>query len=182
MHTSEGHGRPLLSAFEIRIGPSMTTPTLHSANRQRGDDIAKWIVVGVLAFAALVAFSIARQITNPLVGIATQQACSAHGEELSRPVTGYERARTFTLLNRTDGTCSYGPVTEVVGEGNVVVADDVAPQLADPGPEILDVSLSDLEAGGLYRAVTLMAIVLQLGFASIVVRLLADPLLDRFVR
>ena len=141
------------------------------------------IVVGILAFAAVVGLFIARQLTSPFVGLATQQACSAHGDDLSRPVTGYEREKKLSLFDRTDGACFYGPITIEEGEEEAVVAGqplDAAAIAAEP--QTLEVSLADFDDGGLYRAVRLMSTVLQLGAASVAIRLLADPLLDRFVR
>jgi hypothetical protein len=144
---------------------------------------AKLIVAGILVFAAVAGLIIARQLTGPFVGLATQQACSSYGDELSRSVTGYEKERRLSLSGRTDGMCFYGAVTPEDGEeeavvfGQTLTADEIAGQ-----PATLEISLAEFDTGGLYKAVRLMSAVLQLGAASVAVRLLADPLLDRFVR
>ncbi|MGF1597414.1 MAG: hypothetical protein ACFCVK_10895 [Acidimicrobiales bacterium] len=150
-----------------------------------------WVVVAILVGAALAAMVVAGRLYGPVDTLGTQQACSGHGDALGRPLVEYERSRKFALVGRTDGSCLFGPVAadddeDAVGGDPVddatvegVAVDDAN---AAPAGANLRVSLADFDTGGLYVAIKWMGVVLQLGAASIAVRLLADPLLDRFVR
>jgi hypothetical protein len=157
--------------------PSLAKPPPDSDT----ENLAKWIIVGVLAVSALFTIMVTRQLTGPLDGLLTQQVCSAHGEEINRPVTGYERARRFVLTNRSEGACFNGAPIDEDSESDGATDEPVVEE--DPTEiDTLVVPLTEAEPGGLYRAGKLMALVLQLGAASAVVRFLADPLFDRFVR
>lgn len=135
---------------------------------------ARWLSVGLLVAAGLVALFFARQLIAPLDGLLTSQACSAHGDELSRPVVEYERSNRFALQDRAEGWCLFGPIE--TAEGDAVASEDVG------SIDTLQLTLDEIEPGGLYRVGKLMGIVLQFGAASFVVRALADPLLDLLVR
>ena len=52
---------------------------------------------------------------------------------------------------------------------------------ADPAAEV-QIGLQEIDEGGLYRTVKIMGIVLQFGAASLAVRVVGEPILDRFVR
>lgn len=136
---------------------------------------ATWTVVAILVVVGIASILFARQLIAPLDGLLTSQACSRHGDELSRPVVDYERSNRFGLRDRSDGWCLYGPI-EVEGE-------DVDPADVEAGTvDTVQLTLAEVEPGGLYRVGKFMGIVLQLGAASFVVRALADPLLDLLVR
>ena len=168
-----------------------STPT--QGLQMKREDVAKWVVVSVLVLIGLVALIVARQLIAPIDSFVTEQVCSVHGDKLSRPVIDNERSNRFGLVGRSHGWCLYGPVrvevTEVANE--VEVADDElavdAAAIALAGStsdELANVQLSivEIDPGGLYRTIKVMGIVLQLGAASVAVRALGDPLLDRFVR
>jgi hypothetical protein len=160
----------------------MTLPSLARPPLNLNQDSARWVIVGVLAASALITIMLIRQVTGPLDGLLTQQVCSAHGTEIGRPVIGYERSRPFALIGRSEGTCLYGPPVAVEGDdaepdGTAVAVEDEPAAVGD-----LEIPLDEADPGGLYRASKVLAILLQLGAASAVVRFLADPLLDRFVR
>jgi hypothetical protein len=159
-------------------------------------DSAKWAVVVVMVAVGLFALVTARQLLAPIDELVTSQACSTHGDKLQRPVIDYERSNRFGLFNRTHGSCLFGEVTVdeglLAGEGDateqavpVEPAPDGDTQIlgadADPNAQLL-LGLDEIDPGSLYRALKIMGVVLQLGAASLVVRLLGEPLLDRFVR
>ena len=173
-----------------------STPT--QGLQMNREDVAKWVVVSVLVLIGLVALIVTRQMIAPIDSFVTEQVCSGHGDKLSRPVIDHERSNRFGLVGRSHGWCLYGPVgvegTEVANE--VELADD---ELADDelavdaaavplaGSTIdesanVQLSIEEIEPDGLYRTIKVMGIVLQLGAASVAVRALGDPLLDRFVR
>ena len=159
--------------------PSVSDPKQFEMN---GEQAAKWLIVAFLVVVAVMALFFARRLIAPVDGLLTQQACSTYGkDELSRESTGYERSNRFSLIDRGYGQCEFGPVVQYDEDGEIVeslVDEDVADTPADS----LVVSLADIETGGFYRAAKILFVVLQLGAASAVVRLSADPLLDRFVR
>ena len=175
------------------IQPSVSDPTKFEMN---GEQAAKWLIVAFLIVVAVVALLFARRLIAPVDGLITQQACSIYGEdELSRQSTGYETSNRFSLIDRTHGQCEFGPVVEFDEDGEVidpVVDEDAADETvdaagsddedADVAADSLVVSLVDIETSGLYRAAKILFAILQLGAASAAVRLLADPLFDRFVR
>lgn len=132
-------------------------PTLSSS-----DDAVKWVVVLVLVLAALMAVLVTRRVVAPVDGFMTQQVCKGYGKEIGRELVSYQRSNRMALANRTTGSCLFGP-------------------LAD-SPDQLTVAIPDAHPSRVYGAAKFMTFLLQLGAASAAVRLLADPLLDRFVR
>ena len=165
------------------------TPTwgLH----MKRQDVAKWVVVGVLVSIGLIALIVARQVLAPIDRFVTEQTCSVHGDKMSRPVIDSERSNRLALVDRSRGWCLYGPVelegTELavveVTDDEMADADAVplAGSTADESADLL-LTLEEIQPGGLYRALKVMGIVLQLGAASVAVRAFGDPLLDRFGR
>lgn len=158
------------------------------------EDATKWIVVAVMVLVGLVALVIARQMIAPVDRLVTEQACSAHGDQLSRPVVDVERSNRFGLINRSHGWCLLGPVelededadgTRSTPNASLVDADPTIEPLAgldaDPAAEV-QIGLQEIDEGGLYRTVKIMGIVLQFGAASLAVRVVGEPILDRFVR
>ena len=113
--------------------PSIAKPPL----RHGGSDPAKWVVVAVLATAALDTIMLTRQLTGPLDGLLTQQVCSAYGEEIGRPATGSERSIRFALLNRSEGMCFYGP-PETEEDGDEGASADPAVASGDADPAVVD--------------------------------------------
>ena len=163
----------------------MATPTVSSPRQRQSsaeDTTVKWIVAGGLVFVAIVGYLFAGRITGPIEGLVTQQACSRHSSDqmLFRPVSEYEHPGRFLFLTTSEGTCTYGPI-EIDQNDNSPEA-LAAEASAETAPERVEVSLADIEPGGLYGAMGVISFVLKLGAASTLVRLLADPLLDRFVR
>ncbi len=138
--------------------PSTAAPPSVSNN----EDAIKWVVVLMLVFVALLAMIAARRVVAPVDGLVTQLACKDHGKLIGRELMSYERSNHLAIAGRTDGSCRYGPV--------------------QGGSDNLEVSIPEIGPGGIYGATKVMGFVLQLGAASVAVRLLADPLLDRFVR
>jgi hypothetical protein len=140
----------------------MMTQTPTSSSSVTSDDAVKWVVILVLVFVALVAILITRRLVSPIDGLATQQVCNAHGDVISREPVSYERSNRIAVVGRSVGSCTFGPA-----EG---ATDDLVVPIPEANPS------------STYRAVKVMTFVLQLGAASVAVRLLAEPLLDRFVR
>lgn len=158
------------------------------------DDTAQWVVVAVLAVIGLIALVLARQLLAPIDDLITSQACTAHGDQLSRPVDDYQRSNRFGLVGRTHGWCQFGPVEEPEADRAGAAPDQTAEEIlteaveagvlgatADQGSE-LRLGLDEMDPGALYRWLKVMGVVLQLGFVSFVVRFVGEPLLDRFVR
>ena len=171
----------------------MTQPSVSDPKfEMNGAQATKWLIVALLVVVAVMALLFARRLIAPVDDLLTQQACSTYGkDELSRESTGYERSNRFSLIDRTYGFCEFGPVVEYDEDGEVVQpvigedtdgGDAAAEASAEASVDSLVVSLADIETSGFYRAAKILLAVLQLGAASAVVRLLADPLLDRFVR
>lgn len=147
-------------------------------------NVVKWVVFVVLVAVGVVALVFARQLVAPLDGLLTSRACAVHGDELSRPVLEYERSNRFGLVDRSHGWCLYGPI-ELDDEDDVgaIAGDDVeATEPATDGIDTVQLTIAEIEPGGLYLMGKLMGIVVQLGAASVAVRTVAEPLLDRFVR
>lgn len=127
------------------------------------DGNIRWAVVGGLVVAGLLAMMAAGRVLGPLDGLLTKQVCADYGDQLGREVTSYERSNRVALLGRTSGSCTYAaPVT-------------------DPSAGPLTVPIPETDPSRLYGAVKVMLFVVKLGAASATVRLLADPLFDRFV-
>ncbi|MDH3683800.1 MAG: hypothetical protein OEV40_28085 [Acidimicrobiia bacterium] len=170
--------------------PSTGTPKFELTR----DDLAKWAIVALLVVVGVVALMFTRRLIVPVDDLVTGYECTTHGrDELSREALDHERSNRFSLVDRTDGYCVFGPVVEFDEEGEVVqpavdevaAADSATEQTEDAPPagiETLQISLADIETGAFYRGMKIVFIILQLGAASAAVRLIADPLLDRFVR
>jgi hypothetical protein len=156
------------------------------------EDATKWIAVAAMVLVGLITLVVARQVIAPFDRLATEHACSIHGDELSRPVVDVERSNRFGLINRSYGWCLLGPVTlddeddtasdSTLGldEGDPA-AEPLAGSEADPTSEV-QIDLREIEPGSLYRAAKIMGVLLQLGAASAAVRIVGEPILDRFVR
>lgn len=123
----------------------------------------RWVVVGGLVVVGLLAMIVAGRVLAPLDGLLTKQVCANYGDQLGREVSSYERSNRVALLGRTSGSCTYA-----------------APE-ADPAAGPLTVPIPDADPSGLYGAAKVMLFVVKLGAASAAVRLLAEPLFDRFV-
>ncbi len=163
--------------------------------KMNSQDAARWIVVAFMVLIGLVTLAMARQVIAPIDRFVTEQACATHGEDLGgRPVVEVERSNRFGLVNRSYGWCLLGPVEleddEVVDgsastvDSNLILdtwVEPLAGAQADPTGEV-QVDLQEIDPGGLYRALKAMGVVLQLGAASLAVRVLGEPILDRFVR
>lgn len=119
------------------------------------------IIVAVLMVIALFVWSLARdRIVTPLDELVTEQLCITFGEEIDRPVVGFERSNRFGVYNRSEGFCQYGagpngeaPITRTIEE-------------TAPGP--------------LYRGAKVIGIITQLGIVSIFLRFTMDPSLDTY--
>ncbi len=155
----------------------------------------KWIVVVFMVLVGVVTLAMARQVIAPVDRFVTEQACAVHGDDLGgRPVVDVERSNRFGLRNRSYGWCLLGPVeleSDVAADGSAFTANasPVADEAAEPlaGAEVdptvsVQVNLQDVDTGPLYRTLKVMGVVLQLGVASLAVRVLGEPILDRFVR
>ncbi len=138
---------------------SLTAPRAAPESR---DDAIRWVVVITLVLAALIAALITRKVVSPIDSLVTNRVCTSHGKAIGHTLVGYQRSNRLAIANRTAGTCTYAP--------------------AQGETEKLVVPIPETDPGSLYTAVKVMTLILQLGAASAAVRLLADPLLDRFVR
>lgn len=157
----------------------------------RPPDLTTVIVVGIVIVVGLVALIMARRAIDPLDNLLTEQACSAPGDEVYRPVEEVEPSNRFALVNRSRGWCLFGPVdVELATEAIEALDGEEGPELsagaqllaaADPTTEVR-LGIPEIEPGGLYRAGKWMGLLLQLGAASVAIRLVADPLFDRFIR
>lgn len=144
---------------------SMTTMQTDHDQAERRFDIGRWLIVAVIAVSALIVLNLARtRVVAPFDNLVTEQMCLRHGEEMERTLLDYERSNRFALRDRTEGFCSYGPGPE--GEPATAMA------------------IADTDPGALYLWAKAIGIVLQLGIASIFIRLVTDPALEayRFVR
>jgi hypothetical protein len=158
--------------------------------------VTRWLVIGFLVLVAFVALMFSRRLIQPMDNVLTQRECSTYGREVvSRESVDYEASNRFSLIDRTQGYCEFGPVVEFDEDGEVIEpelseeagagADTAAAEGAAPADEpvaTIQISLADMETTGFYRGTKWMFIALQIGAASAAVRIVADPLLDRFVR
>ncbi len=127
-------------------------------------DMVRWLIVALIAVLALVVLNQARnRVVAPFDNLVTEQMCLRYGEDNQRTLLDFERSNRFALRDRTDGYCSYGPGPE----GEPALAMPVAE--TDPGP--------------LYTWAKAIGIIIQLGIASIFIRLVTEPLLEthRFI-
>lgn len=123
----------------------------------------RWVVVGGLVVAGLLAMMVAGWVLAPVDGLLTKQVCARYGDQVGREVTSYERSNRLALIGRTSGSCTYAAPVE------------------DPAAGPLTVPIPETDPSQLYGAVKVMLFIVKLGAASAAVRLLADPLFDRFV-
>ncbi len=172
--------------------------------------LAKLAVFAAIIIVGLVGLFVARRIIDPLDRLLTETTCSAFGEdELSRELVDFEPSNRFAVVDRTQGSCTFGPVVVFDEDGNVLedptpeevaaaaeaaeaaAALDAEDADAEPIPEVianapddepLMLALPDVETGGFYRGMKWVFVLAQLGVASSAARVVADPLLDRFVR
>jgi hypothetical protein len=142
------------------VPQSTTAPP--SPKLSSSDDAVKWIVVLAVVLVALLSVLVTRKLVAPVDGFMTQQVCKSYGKEIGRELESYQRSNRLALANRTDGSCTYRPTTD--------------------SPDKLIVSIPDAHPTSVYGAAKFITFLLQLGAASAAVRLLADPLFDRFVR
>ena len=143
------------------------------------------VVVIAVILVGLVAMGFARRAIDPLDGVLTRRACAVVGDEVSRPVESVQASNRFAVTNRTEGWCWFGPVdVELAAERADELADDAVVELS-PGAEILaaadptgevQLTVPQIEPGGLYRAGKWMLLLLQLGAASFAIRLVAEPI------
>ncbi len=185
LHTGRDTGPA--SGWTSMTQPSISTPKFEMSNA----NIIKWVIVALLVVVAIVAMTFARRVIGPLDNLVTSQTCGQHGrEELSRESVDYEASNRFAITNRSDGFCVFGPVVEFDEDGEVIVPEvdaeaadgDEAAAASEVAEERLQISLADIETGRFYDVMKIVFVLLQLGAASAAVRLLADPLFDRFVR
>ncbi|MEL7158233.1 MAG: hypothetical protein AAFN30_16765 [Actinomycetota bacterium] len=149
------------------------------------------VVIVAVILVGLVALVFARRAIEPLDRLLTEQVCASAGDEVARPVEEVEPSNRFALVNRSQGWCRFGPVDpDLEAELAEELADDEVVELSagaqllavsDPAAEV-QLALPDLQLGDLYRAGKWMGVLLQLGAASVAIRLVADPLFDRFIR
>lgn len=139
----------------------MTTMQTDHDKAEREFDIGRWLIVAFIVLSALIVLNLARnRVVAPFDNLVTEQMCLRHGEDVERTLLDFERSNRFALRNRTDGFCSYGPGPE--GEPAVVMA------------------IADTEPGALYRWAKAIGIILQLGIASIFVRIVTEPALETY--
>ena len=142
----------------------LTSPPPNSTRQGRGDGgNIRWAVVGGLVVVGLLAFMMAGRVLAPLDSLLTKQVCADYGDQVGREVTSYERSNRVALIGRTSGSCTY------------------AAPVADPAAGPLTVPIPETDPSQLYGAVKVMLFIVKLGAASGAVRLLAEPLFDRFV-
>lgn len=123
--------------------------------------VGRWFIIAVIAGLALFVLSLARtHVVAPFDNLVTEQMCLRHGEEIERSLLDFERSNQFALRDRTVGFCSYGPGPE--GE----------PAIAMP--------VDETEPGALYTWAKAIGIIIQLGIASIFVRLVTEPALETY--
>lgn len=143
----------------------MTTSTALRPTSDEDDDlvigIGRWLVIAVIALLAFIVLGMARgRVVAPFDNLITEQMCLRHGEEIERTLLDFERSNNFALQNRTDGFCSYGPSPD--------------------GEAAITMTVNETEPGALYTWAKAIGIVLQLGIASIFVRLVTEPALETY--
>ena len=170
------------------MSPTSTTiPNAGALTDKLRENPAKWIVVTIMVVVALLTLVFTRQAIRPIDDRVTEFACSSYGDDLARPLLSHQRSNRFGLANRTYASCSFGPVDpDALAELPVEYDDDGEPLPRPESPfddaEPMALAVSDFEPIGLYGLVKGMGIVLQLGVASLAVRLVGEPLLERFAR
>lgn len=140
---------------------SMTTMQTDRDQAERTFDIGRWLIVALIGVSALIVLDQARtHVVAPFDNLVTEQMCLRHGEDIERTLLDFERSNRFALRDRTDGFCSYGP------------GPDGAPAMA--------MSVAETDPGPLYTWAKAIGIILQLGIASIFIRLVTEPALDTY--
>ncbi len=121
-------------------------------------DYVRWVLIAGIAVSAFIVLIVARNIiVRPLDNLVTEQTCRSFGDEIQRPLIEFQRSNQFALSDHTDGFCLYG-----AGEG---------------GDGTVRYTLDEIEPGPMYTMAKLSGIVLQLGAASIFLRVITDPTL-----
>lgn len=139
----------------------MTTMQTDHDQSERQFDVVRWLIVAIIAVCALIVLNLARtRIVAPFDNLVTEQMCLRHGEEIERTLLDFERSNRFALRDRTDGFCSYGPGPD--------------------GEPAMTMAIADTDPGPLYRWAKAIGIILQLGIASIFIRLVTEPLLETY--
>lgn len=124
-------------------------------------DFGRWVLIVGIAISAVIVLVVARNtIVRPLDTLVTEQACRSFGDEIQRPLIEFQPSNRFTLTDRTDGFCFYGG-----GEG---------------GQGTVRYTMEEIEPGPVYTVTKLGGIVLQLGVASVFLRLVTDPVLATY--
>ena len=152
-----------------------------------GQNPAKWIVVTIMVVVCFLSLTFARKLIEPVDSLVTEYACSQYGDEVARPLLEYQRSNRFGLFNRTYASCSFGPVdAEAVSALPVEYDDDGEPLPLPVSPydddKPVTLAMSEIEPVTVYQIVKMMGVVLQLGAASLILRLVGEPMLSRFVR
>ena len=148
----------------MTAGTAVRTQEQHD-EPNTGIDIGKWVIVAVIALLAFMVFGFARdRIVAPFDNLVTEQMCLRHGEEIERTLLDFERSNNLALTNRTDGFCSYGPGLQ--------------------GEPAVTMTVQETQPGALYTWAKAVGLVVQLGIASIFIRLVTEPALEtyRFLR
>ncbi len=133
----------------------------NQVERSLAIDIGRWLIIAVIALFALIVLNLARtHVVGPFDKLVTEQMCLRHGEEIERTLLDFERSNQFALRNRTDGFCTYG----------------VGPE----GEPAMTMAIDATEPGALYTWAKAIGIMLQLGIASIFIRLVTEPALETY--
>lgn len=139
----------------------MTTMQTDHVQATRWFDIGRWLIVALIAGSSLIVLNLARtHVVAPFDDLVTEQMCLRHGEDVERILLDFERSNRFALRDRTDGFCSYGPGPE--------------------GEPAMAMAIADTEPGALYTWAKAIGIILQLGIASIFIRLVTEPALETY--
>ena len=140
-----------------------STKTKPTSNEKRSHavDAGRWLIVALIVIMALLVLGFARsRVVAPFDNLVTEQMCLRHGEAIERTLLDFERSNNFALQDRSDGFCSYGPGPE--------------------GEPAVTMTVEETEPGALYTWAKAVGIMLQLGIASIFVRLVTEPALETY--
>jgi len=163
----------------------MTRPSNIPSFNMPPIDRAKSIVVGLMVVAGLLSWIFVRQAIAPIDSFFTEYACAQHGNTLLREVEATQRSNRFGLISRTEAVCFFGPI-EIDPERENEIDPELLSVARDTPAEIaaapLTVPFVDFEPTPIYRVIKIMGIAFQLGVVSFAVRLVGEPLLDRFGR
>ncbi len=123
--------------------------------------IGRWVVIAIIAILSLQVLNFARErLVAPFDGLITEQMCLRYGEDTGRTLLDFERSNRFTLGERSDGFCSYGPGLN--------------------GEPALSLTVQETEPGALYTWAKVVGILLQLGVVSTFIRLVTEPALETY--